>query len=80
MIKTLRKLCMNDLCKLHNAMECLLLCHTDETLFSEALSLCLAHSRDRVIELAFSQLSPKAVSSTEPWGTLFQLTDKNDFK
>lgn len=55
---------MNDLCKLNNAMECLLLCHTDETLFSEALCLCLAHSRDRVIELAFSQLSPKAVSST----------------
>ena len=50
---------MNDLCKLHNATECLLLYHTDEIMFSEALSLCLAHSRDQVIELAFSRSAPK---------------------
>ena len=60
MIKTLKKSCMNDLCKLHNATECLLLCHTDETMFSEALSLCLAHSRDWVIELAFNQAQPQS--------------------
>lgn len=70
-----------NLCKLHNATECLLLLiHTDETMFSEALSLWLAHSRDQVIELAFSQLSPKSSKQHLALRTLFQLTDKNDFK